>query len=143
MRTCTAKTVRDGAEVTGWYCEGNALKDNEYKRHHRCFVLPKHPDIRESNTGVVRVNGLVEVDPTTVVMDDGWIEYNKTWSEFCVARLNKPGTQIRVQDFYSLNKEDVYLIGDINVLAGVCDDCEAFRDNQTVLRYRILITEEN
>ncbi|MCK5604260.1 hypothetical protein KAR91_20395 [Candidatus Pacearchaeota archaeon] len=28
----------------------------------------------------------------------GWIEYGKSWSDFCKARFNKPGTQISVQD---------------------------------------------
>ena len=33
-------------------------------------------------------------------------------------------------------KDGVYLIGDINPLRGVCDDCTAFEQNTIVLRYR-------
>lgn len=74
-------------------------------------------------------------------MSMSWIVYDKSWREFCNAGLNKSGTQICVQDSYHLAKQYVFLIGDINELGGVCDDCQEVLDTQTVLRYRILIEE--
>lgn len=49
--------------------------------------------------------------------------------------LNKPGTQIDVNG-------KLYLIGNINPILGVCDDCVAFRSEDIVTRYRVLITTE-
>jgi hypothetical protein len=67
-----------------------------------------------------------------------WIKYEKTWEEFGDAGLNKPGTLICVQDFNDLSKQHVFLIGDVNVLAGLCDCCRDMHDKQTVIRYRVL-----
>lgn len=44
-----------------------------------------------------------------------------------------PGVQIEMAD------GSRHLIGDINMLAGVCDDCRAFDSDAVVVRYRVLI----
>jgi len=49
--------------------------------------------------------------------------------------LNKAGTLIEVE---SGDETSQYLIGDINKLQGVCDDCMAFDANAIVKRYKIV-----
>ena len=71
-----------------------------------------------------------------------WIDYGKSWSKFCTENLNRSGTQIEVQDFNDLTKQDVYLIGDINKLGGVCDCCSGVLPGETVIRYRGLTGPE-
>ena len=70
-----------------------------------------------------------------------WIEYNKTWKEFKDDGLAIPGTIIRVCNFYYYKFEDIertYLIGDINILGGICDDCVDVQNNYEVTKYRII-----
>ncbi len=47
--------------------------------------------------------------------------------------LAKPGTQVEVDG-------KCYLIGDINLHRGICDDCTAFESDAIVTRYRVLCT---
>lgn len=47
--------------------------------------------------------------------------------------LNKPGTLIKIK-----GAKKVYLIGDINPLRGVCDDCTEFKKETIVESYKIL-----
>lgn len=47
--------------------------------------------------------------------------------------LAKPGTQIEVEG-------KLYLIGNINLNRGICDDCTAFEPTAIVTRYRVLCT---
>jgi len=61
-----------------------------------------------------------------------WFEYGKTWWDFKTEGLNRPGVQIEVGD-------RVYLIGDINVLGGACNDWKAVGAYDVVLRYCILV----
>lgn len=69
-----------------------------------------------------------------------WIEYGKSWEHFCKDGLNKPGTQIDIQNRTDLSKHKhkLYLIGDINELGGCCDDCMSFQEDQTVIQYRVV-----
>jgi hypothetical protein len=54
---------------------------------------------------------------------------------FCGRELNKPGTLIEVR----VGKEVTqFLIGDINTLAGVCDDCMGFGRDAIVVKYKVL-----
>ena len=46
--------------------------------------------------------------------------YGKSFSQFRRDKLARPGTVI------VLANGEQYLIGDINMLGGVCDDCPAF-----------------
>jgi hypothetical protein len=81
-----------------------------------------------------------------------WVDVNVTWLEFMVgatlnlASLRKPGVLIEVQDEdYDGNKLPIkrYLIGDINRVAGVCDDCSAFEDKAIILRAKIMVIESD
>jgi hypothetical protein len=74
-----------------------------------------------------------------------WIElgipYGSVWSStfpyeemdsFAKRELNKPGTLIRMQN------GKVYLIGDINEIKGMCDDCTAFESESIVDAYKVV-----
>lgn len=69
-----------------------------------------------------------------------WIAYGKSWDDFNEGYPNDeccvPGTQIETAD------GNRYLIGDINRLRGTCDDCRAFSGDVVVVRYRLLLTQE-
>jgi hypothetical protein len=62
---------------------------------------------------------------------------------FVYSPLNRPGVLVEVQDTTEGTPIRRYLIGDINHIAGVCDDCTAFEDDATVLRAITLINEED
>jgi hypothetical protein len=81
-----------------------------------------------------------------------WIKYNEEFDK-CVLQereqlktmsfeamgLNKEGTLIEVDVGGKLKQ---YLIGDINRLRGVCDDCTAFDSGAIVKRYKVVWTPE-
>lgn len=54
---------------------------------------------------------------------------------FAESSLNKPGVLIEVE-FNDEIKQ--YLIGDINIHSGICDDCRAFEDDAIVKRCRVV-----
>jgi hypothetical protein len=56
---------------------------------------------------------------------------------FSQKELNNPGTLIQMEN------GDIHLIGSINALSGVCDDCCEFEKDAIVKRYAILIDLEN
>ena len=64
-----------------------------------------------------------------------WIEINLSWNEFSNKNLANPGTIIEVEG-------SKHLIGDINTQRGVCDDCTAFKNNDIVTRYKVLIEKD-
>jgi hypothetical protein len=53
--------------------------------------------------------------------------------------LNRPGVLIEVQHN---NKRSIFLLGNINCNAGICNDCTAFDDDAIVLRAKVLIQED-
>ncbi len=65
-----------------------------------------------------------------------WIEYGKSWDQFCEDGLNTPGTQIDVQSCSDKDKHDLCWIGDINRLGGTCGCCTDVWGNETIIRYR-------
>jgi hypothetical protein len=67
--------------------------------------------------------------------------YNQTQEEksFVGRKLNKPGTLIEVETNGKIQR---YLIGDINTLRGVCDDCVSFDNPTIVKRYKVICTPE-
>jgi hypothetical protein len=75
----------------------------------------------------------------------GYYEANEKYMEsqtinsFCGRGLNNPGTLIEVEENGKLSE---YLIGDINVNCGVCNDCVAFNSNAIVKRYKIVWTKK-
>jgi len=70
------------------------------------------------------------------------LAYRKAWDTarlagtFAGLGLVRPGVQVEMGDGKKL------LIGDINQLRGVCDDCTEFDAEDIVVRYRVLIPEE-
>jgi hypothetical protein len=63
-------------------------------------------------------------------------EQNKNKNSFCQLGLNQPGTLVEIE-IYGNTKQ--YLIGDINPLVGVCDDCVAFEKREAIVkRYKIV-----
>ena len=68
-----------------------------------------------------------------------WKKYGKTWRELRNKGLVKAGTILELKGRQGGSGTETtarYLIGDINKLGGVCDDCMAFDDDAIVLRYR-------
>jgi len=53
--------------------------------------------------------------------------------------LSKPGVLIEVEQNGKLNQ---YLIGDVNIYSGVCDDCREFDDDIIIKRYKIIWEKE-
>lgn len=72
-----------------------------------------------------------------------WVDYQeaiKAYSDgesqksFCGRGLNKPGTTVEILVGKELKQ---LLIGDINILGGVCDDCMGFGKDTVVVRYKV------
>lgn len=64
-----------------------------------------------------------------------WIESGLPWrnwngDSFCGRGLNNPGTIVEVDG-------KMHLIGTINELGGVCDDCVGFDGDSIVTRYKV------
>jgi len=76
-------------------------------------------------------------------MSAEWIEFGGNWGSFREQGLNRPGTQLDVQNCFDLTKHKLYLIGDINKLGGICDDCVGISSRATIIRYRILETNDD
>jgi hypothetical protein len=61
------------------------------------------------------------------------------WLEFCKKELNQPGTLVEIEWYDSKKRptRKTFLIGDINKVSGVCDDCTAFpAEDARVVRYK-------
>lgn len=69
-----------------------------------------------------------------------WVPISMTWREFQYTKECAVGTLIQVK-LASKEKRE-YLIGDINVLGGVCDDCMEFDKNSKVLKYKVLFKKD-
>lgn len=67
-----------------------------------------------------------------------WTEYGRSFDDFQNDGLNQPGTLIQ------LATGEERLIGDINPLGGVCDDCQDhaldYRGSAIVAAYAIVYT---
>lgn len=76
-----------------------------------------------------------------------WIEVNIPYGSYsrdgekedslCSRGLAIPGVLIRVK-----GRKGVFLIGDINELRGVCDDCTEFRQEDIVEAYKVVWERE-
>ncbi len=73
-----------------------------------------------------------------------WVDYQEAlaaWNKeesqksFCGKKLNIPGTLVEIQDGKVLKQ---FLIGDINTIGGVCDDCMGFGKDAVVVKYKVL-----
>lgn len=71
-------------------------------------------------------------------MDEiAWTDCRMPWSRFREAGFARAGTLIYVR-----SRSKPYLIGEINELGGVCDDCTAFDDGEVVTQYATVWTPE-
>jgi hypothetical protein len=77
-------------------------------------------------------------------MTKKWQKANLTWDKFCDMELNQPGVLVEVEWYDSKKKQitRTFLIGDINELRGVCDDCTAFPKDSEVIRYKVLLEKK-
>lgn len=76
------------------------------------------------------------MDSTT---EPEWIDAEEqTFTELVRANKMEAGTEIEVNiDLGDGRKRKMrFLVGNINELGGVCDDCPEFRRDQPVIRYR-------
>jgi hypothetical protein len=71
------------------------------------------------------------------MMDSDRIAFGNTFRDFEHQNLNKPGTLIWINDF-----SEPYLIGNINPLGGVCNDCCDVRYGDVVDFYKVVWTPE-
>lgn len=71
-----------------------------------------------------------------------WIEYGKSWSQFCKDGLNNSGTQVRITNVSVPNEFTTYLIGDVsengNQAASICIQCVEIQQEEIVIRYRAM-----
>jgi hypothetical protein len=69
-----------------------------------------------------------------------WVAFNDTWDNFQVNELNNPGTLIECFDQRKgAAYKEIFLIGHINPLGGVCDCCTDMRYEKIIVtRYVIL-----
>jgi hypothetical protein len=82
-----------------------------------------------------------EGDEDGNISDAEWLAHAELEeaTTFIGRRLAKPGIEVEVKHDKGLHR---YLIGDINKVGGVCDDCMAFEPSDIVTRYRVLIEQE-
>ena len=86
-----------------------------------------------------------EVQPEIIAYDKEYKEKHAAWNEsmkkksFSGLGLDKPGTLIEVKIGDEIKQ---YLIGHINPLRGVCDDCVEFDKDVTVLKYKTVWSDE-
>lgn len=66
-----------------------------------------------------------------------WRAFGGTFRDFVGAGLCVPGVQIRA------GGGGTHLVGDINEVGGVCDDCKGVRPGDVVEAYRVLLGEED
>lgn len=78
-----------------------------------------------------------EIQPAWTEYKEKYIEWEKANNQksFCGRKLNQPGTLIEILDDKKLK---YFMIGDINILGGVCDDCMGFSKDAIVARYKVL-----
>ena len=133
----------------GFRCEleglNNDLSEDDLERLMDESNDPRMVACREIREQTKLINELVESIPEVILWNQECDKVRDKEKEeeakicFAHSPLNRPGVLIEVQSENSISR---YLIGDINHLAGVCDDCTAFDDNAIVLRAQTLIPEE-
>lgn len=70
-----------------------------------------------------------------------WVNVNQPFSLFKKQQGGdfgnlEIGTYLHIKD--SDNRDSYYLVGDINKLNGVCDDCRGIDSDSTVVRYKMI-----
>jgi hypothetical protein len=92
-------------------------------------------DLSEDNTRrlIKILSETIHQSPQINSTTDDWKSYGKTWEEFMNHGLSVPGVIIDVDD-------SEYLIGHINNIGGICNDCTMICDEDIVKRYRTALT---
>ena len=111
-------------------------------------------DVERPEMWVLDANGeeVLDAEGNPIETEEGKA-YNKLWEEaeksgpdeldsMRLRGLVRPGVQVEVRD-ESTGGTRRLLIGDVNPLGGACDDCRDLRSDDVVLRYRVLVTEED
>lgn len=73
-----------------------------------------------------------------------WVEVNETWDDFRFTKRRGPHPLCRGGVMLELKEQELIIIGDVNALGGVCDDCTSprLRDETVVLRAAVLYNKE-
>jgi hypothetical protein len=69
-------------------------------------------------------------------MSKEWITYGKNFRDFKNEKLNEPGVQVETES------GNTYLLGEVNMMGGCCDDCPDLCSNDIIVRYRRLLSVE-
>lgn len=120
------KTVAQAyGSIPGVNDGGLDLKSKEYKA-----AVKAYKAFRE------KVEAWIKEQPETKAYSESVKKMNEVEKQksFCGMELNKPGTLIEILDNKILKQ---LLIGDINSLGGVCDDCMGFSKDAVVVRYKV------
>lgn len=82
-----------------------------------------------------KVREWMKSHPLWLIYQEQIKAYNEgeTNKSFCGRKLNTPGTVVEILDNKVLKQ---FVIGDINTLGGVCDDCMGFGKDAVVVRYK-------
>jgi len=103
--------------------------------------LDDHPDYREAQKAQ-ELRGISwdwqAQHPKTIAYREAHAKALKedALKTFTGQGLAKPGVQVEMAG------GETYLIGDVNPLGGVCDDCAAFDSTDIVVRYRVLVPSD-
>lgn len=84
-----------------------------------------------------KVNEWIKTHPLWLTYQEQIKQYDADEGQksFCGKKLNKPGTLVEMRIGKELKQ---LLIGDLNILGGVCDDCMMFPKDAVVVRYKVL-----
>ena len=85
---------------------------------------------------VLQANGIEDKtagEPCHAREDYVWLDCHLDFLAFTRARLNQPGTIVETED------GSQYLIGDVNMDGGVCDDCKELYPWTMIVRYAVCL----
>lgn len=110
----------------------------------RC-LKSKNADVRDLGAWTQMrgsYNRWMEKQPEIIAYNEEYDKQQKAFNaeiakkSFCGLGLNNVGVLVELEDEVNLMQ---YLIGDINQLGGVCDDCMGFRKEKAIVkRYKIV-----
>jgi hypothetical protein len=119
-----------------WANPGNVSSDTMDRRLRKAFKAkgPRHVAFLELRKLRGRMTRWSAQHPATIAHREACtaVRYEGTFKGLGLVR---PGVQIEMAN----GKR--YLIGDVNRLRGVCDDCTEFDTTDIVVRYRVLVPE--
>jgi len=116
-------------------------QDERIRKETARRFLERDPEAAEAKKKCKQIQEWLDEHPVMVAWSNACNEIRKRNENktFTGQGLAKPGVQIEVNVDGVVKR---FLIGHINPLRGVCDDCSAFKGAAPVLRYRVLIPAE-